>query len=155
MCPVRNLTYLELAVLSIPKWTVLYLAWNLVLARKPSNLFHFKLISCFFFFLIFRNLKHVEHFEYLVFYSAGSRTCGKRFSKSSLAENSKYHAHPIFQMIIREHLWAQLFEGRSISVNPVLNCNLDSSLFCLKSFSWINISLLFRASSHQIVDKMY
>ena len=27
--------------------------------------------------------------EYLVFYLAGSRTCGKRFSKSSLAENSK------------------------------------------------------------------
>ena len=58
-------------------------------------------------------------------------------------------------MIIREHLWAQLFEGRSISVNPVLNCNLGSSLFCLKSFSCINFSLLFRASSHQIVDKMY
>ena len=123
---------------------------------RPENQVTYFILNLFpvSFFLIFRNLKHVEHFEYLVFYFAGSRTCGMRFSKSSLAENSKQHAYPILQMIILEHLWAQLFKGRSISVNPVLNFNLGSSLFCLKSFSWINFSLFFRASSHQIVDKM-
>ena len=36
---------------------------------------------------------------------------------------------------------------RPISVNPGLNFNLGSSLFCLKEFSWINFSIVFGASS--------
>ena len=42
---------------------------------------------------------------------------------------------------------------RQINANPGLNFNLGFFFFCLKAFSWIILSLLFRASNHQIVGK--
>ena len=40
-----------------------------------------------------------------------------------------------------------------ISANPGLNYNPGFFFFCLKAFSRIIFSILFRASNHQIVDK--
>ena len=42
---------------------------------------------------------------------------------------------------------------RPISANPGLNFNPGFFFFCSKAFSWINFSILFIASTHQIVDK--
>ena len=42
---------------------------------------------------------------------------------------------------------------RLISANPGWNFNAGFFLFCLKAFSRIIFSLLFRASNHQLVDK--
>ena len=47
---------------------------------------------------------------------------------------------------------AQLFEGR-LALNPGLNFNPGFSFFCLKAFSRIIFSVIFRAFNHQLVDK--
>ena len=47
---------------------------------------------------------------------------------------------------------AELFEGR-LELNPGLNLNRGFFFLCLKAFSWIIFSVIFRASNHQLVDK--
>ena len=42
---------------------------------------------------------------------------------------------------------------RPISANTGLNFNPGFFFFCLKAFSWMIFSILFRASNHQIVDE--
>ena len=43
---------------------------------------------------------------------------------------------------------------KSISANQGLNCNPGFYLYCSKEFSPIIFSILYRASNHQIVDKI-
>ena len=53
----------------------------------------------------------------------------------------------VYSFVLKPHMFYLDLCGWGI--NPGLNFNLGSSFFCLKVFSWINFSWLFRASNHQ------